>query len=640
MLMRATGIGPAGSLLGAGVIKERERLLVTDFAGPLADSTLGGVVAEAVRADLGESPTVAIVEPARVQEVLTRMQVPGSRRLDLALARDVAARDGIRVIVDGDVAAVGQTYVVSARLLSTDSGTVLTAAHETAVDSKDLIPAIDRLAKRLRAKLGESFRTVHATPPLEDVTTASLPALRSYTEGTRAAEVDGNFDAAITDLQRAVTLDTGFAMAYRKLAAVLSRTGYVSRQVTAIEKAYAHRDRLTSVERNNTIGSYYYWGPTFDPHRSRDAFEAAVAEQPHDLIAVDNAADLEEYLRDFASAETNRKRELVEDSSDYLSYVSLARNQFYHGDSAAARSTIAELARRIPDNTTVGLNLMLNAAALGKYDSATVALDAARRAHPTDPFVEAYAGRYAIVLAQLRGRLRAADRAARERAAVGQRRGIPAVVLEADLSAPWRQIWFLDRPQYGAALLDSVLRRDPLADLDPLDRPYGAIAALYAAAGRPDRGRAILATYDSVLAGRSPRFTEEARHTALGEIALAEHRYADAVAEFRRADLGACVPCALPRVGRAYDLGGNADSAIAVYERYIRAPALERVITDGDYLAGVHKRLGELYAARGDTANATAHYTRFIELWKDADPELQPAVTEVKRRLQALAARN
>jgi hypothetical protein len=54
------------------------------------------------------------------------------------------------------------------------------------------------------------------------------------------------------------------------------------------------------------------------------------------------------------------------------------------------------------------------------------------------------------------------------------------------------------------------------------------------------------------------------------------------------------------------------------------------------YLAGVQKRLGELYEAKGNREKAAAHYLAFVDLWKNADPELQPAVTAVKQRLAHL----
>ncbi len=49
-----------------------------------------------------------------------------------------------------------------------------------------------------------------------------------------------------------------------------------------------------------------------------------------------------------------------------------------------------------------------------------------------------------------------------------------------------------------------------------------------------------------------------------------------------------------------------------------------------------YRRLGELHEQRGDTAKAVEYYNEFVELWRDADPELQPQVEDVKRRLAAL----
>ena len=52
--------------------------------------------------------------------------------------------------------------------------------------------------------------------------------------------------------------------------------------------------------------------------------------------------------------------------------------------------------------------------------------------------------------------------------------------------------------------------------------------------------------------------------------------------------------------------------------------------------AGTHKRLGEPCDAKGDTARTVANYQRFVELWKDAEPELQPRVQAVRARLDRL----
>ena len=85
----------------------------------------------------------------------------------------------------------------------------------------------------------------------------------------------------------------------------------------------------------------------------------------------------------------------------------------------------------------------------------------------------------------------------------------------------------------------------------------------------------------------------------------------------------------------AFDLTDQPDSAIAEFERYIGSidPFFR---SKPDYLAGSYKRLGELYEAKGNTTKAIENYQKFIDLWKDADPELQPAVRAAKARLDEL----
>jgi hypothetical protein len=50
----------------------------------------------------------------------------------------------------------------------------------------------------------------------------------------------------------------------------------------------------------------------------------------------------------------------------------------------------------------------------------------------------------------------------------------------------------------------------------------------------------------------------------------------------------------------------------------------------------VRKRLGELYEAKGDTQRAATNLLAFIDLWKNADSEVQPKVQEARQRLARL----
>ena len=54
------------------------------------------------------------------------------------------------------------------------------------------------------------------------------------------------------------------------------------------------------------------------------------------------------------------------------------------------------------------------------------------------------------------------------------------------------------------------------------------------------------------------------------------------------------------------------------------------------YLGPSYLRRAEIYERLGDTENAIKYYTRFIKLWQDADPELQPQVEQARQRLDHL----
>jgi hypothetical protein len=87
-------------------------------------------------------------------------------------------------------------------------------------------------------------------------------------------------------------------------------------------------------------------------------------------------------------------------------------------------------------------------------------------------------------------------------------------------------------------------------------------------------------------------------------------------------------------LGVAYDKANNAYSTIANLEGYLVTTSDARINADTWMLAPAQKRLGELYEARGDMKRAAEHYRTFVELWKRADPELQPKVADVAARLE------
>src|SRR5206468_398053 len=275
MAMRLLGIGPVGTLVASGVLAGRGRLVLADFENRTADSTLGPSLTEALRVDLAQSGVIRLLDAAAVGQALGRMgRAPGAP-LDLALARELAQREGAKAVVHGQIDPLGRGYVVSAELVSAADGAALVALRETAKDDGAIIEAVDRLSGKLRERIGESLKTIRSSDPLEQVTTRSLEALRKYSQALRANDA-GETDRAVALLGDAIALDTTFAMAYRKLAVVLSNTaGAPSRIAAAATQAFRHRDRLTPHERY-LAEAFYYYQAEFDRAKIVSAYRAAL----------------------------------------------------------------------------------------------------------------------------------------------------------------------------------------------------------------------------------------------------------------------------------------------------------------------------------------------------------------------------
>ena len=221
---------------------------------------------------------------AKVSEALERMRRPPGTRLDAALAREMAVREGIKAVLTGQVARLGGGFLLSAQLVSPASGDVLAAYRETAPDSTQVIAAIDRLSARLRERIGESLRSVRSEPPLTQVTTRSLAALHKYIEGQLAGDAEGDTSRrspARGGCRARHRVRHRLADARRLSTAIL---GDREQGVAALTKAIAARGPADREEREHTRAIYYEF-VTGEYDRAVAIYRISLKRYPHDSLA-------------------------------------------------------------------------------------------------------------------------------------------------------------------------------------------------------------------------------------------------------------------------------------------------------------------------------------------------------------------
>jgi tetratricopeptide (TPR) repeat protein/tRNA A-37 threonylcarbamoyl transferase component Bud32 len=633
-LYSAGGFGSA-SLMDQGVLAERGRIIIADFRSPPADSALGGAVTEAFRIDLAQSPAVTLVQPDYVRQTLERMQRDPNTPLDAQVAREVAIRDGIEAVLSGDIAHAGTGFVISARLVSSSTGEPLVALREAAEDSTEILRAIDRLSHGLRRRIGESLKTIDDNEPLEQVTTPSLEALRKYSQ-SQTASSDGDTERSVALLREAIALDTGFAMAYRRLGVLIGNSGgRRSEQVDALSRAYAHRDRLTDRERYLTLGTYHLQ-VSGDREQAAAAYRSLLAEHPNDVVALNNLSIILSESRNFAEAETLAKRAIQAQPSVPAFWTNLLNAQVLQGKLDSAQASLTAM-RAVSRSMAFSAELQAGLAVQrGDYDSAEAVVRSLAATRRESVERQRQVNGQLAGLAVVQGRLAEADGQLSRLVEINEQTGRPETALFFEMVRAGIELWFRGNSARALQQADAALRRRPLSTFDPRDRPYLGIALLYAEAGRPERARALLSEFERVVPEGDRRLALEGRHAVLGAIALAERRPQDAISEFRLQDQASMVGAAAS-LGRAYDLAGMSDSAIASYQRYLDTPFIGRLPLDAMWRARVLYRLGELYEEKGERVKAADRYVEFVRLWKRADPDLQPKVTEAKQRLEALS---
>jgi tetratricopeptide (TPR) repeat protein len=477
---------------------------------------------------------------------------------------------------------------------------------------------------------------------LDRVTTGSLDALRKYTAANLVFDQTFDYSQAIPLLKEAVTIDSTFAMAWRRLAQYYNNVQQRAPAREAAVRAYQYADRLSEIERQLTIATYYSLGPTPDDDRNLAAYEAIIARDSLNFIALNNASNHYQFRREWPKVLAYRLRAAEQPGTSPITFANAVAAAQTLGQWDLVDSLQQVFIRRFPGNPVAIVQPARTASIRGQFD------DARRLADEITPRVSA--SRTAMInhlgfqaeLASLRGKVRESLRLRadqRERAAQSGNRtarllaGFDSVVAAAVV---------LEDPVRARALLDRAVDRAPLDSIPDIDRNYAQFLSVLALAGDSVRARKWHAA--SVEAWKAAgnaveRPQVEAFEAAM--LAIAEGRYSAALASLNEADRRNMMRTDVLRAYRflVLDRLGQADSAIAAGESYIAGTHFQRSTQDALFLGGIRERVGEMYEAKSNVDKALDHYTAFVELWKDADPELQPRVREVRARIERLQRR-
>jgi tRNA A-37 threonylcarbamoyl transferase component Bud32/tetratricopeptide (TPR) repeat protein len=154
-----------------------------------------------------------VYDDERTASLMRRSHVDFAADLDFEAARSMAREAEVGTLVVGDLRRDGDSLAIEAKVHDVRSGERLATHIVRARWDADPRPLFDQLAGRI---LGTSGAPPGERPSVLAQTTSSIEAYRAYLEGTAALQ-RFQIDTAKVLLQRAVALDSAFALAYLRL---------------------------------------------------------------------------------------------------------------------------------------------------------------------------------------------------------------------------------------------------------------------------------------------------------------------------------------------------------------------------------------------------------------------------------------
>ncbi len=629
--------------------------IVLGFQNLTQEALLDDSLALAFRMALEQSRHVSVLPASRVRQTLSRMEKEPDAAVDRDLGAEICQREGIRTLVMGSVAQVGAEYTLSAEVVDPASDRTVFLETAEAGGRDRLLDALERLAREVRAYLGESQAAIEDTAPLEKVTTRNLQALKAYSLGIQRI-AQGREEEAISLLERSLTLDPEFAMAHAKLGTVYNNFERDRGQAAEHwDAALRLGDRLTGFERLYLEGSRAWQGRPAEMLRVWSTLSSLYPEQivgHHNLGCVHwwHRNDFPAAVQAFGAAA--RLRDVLQ----FASYHHLGYAQLGLGQAEDARQSF-ETARGLSTSPLYS-GLADAYAVLGRHADADAYLAESLKTPSVSYRLDARLRRVGLLADQ--GRLREAAAAAaeaatyaeRENLARGRQRVQAAAVAVADARGggePLRRALAAGLAS-ELALLHEIQERERAGGNGRFDgglAPVSQLALLgkvSARSGDLATARDLARRLRPVVEGSGFPLWQAHLHLLDGEILLGDGRPKEAAARFQAAAAEGDLYQTHESLARAHEAAGDLEAA----ERELRWLVDHRGQAFAEWLDLFYGKelnilagalapfhLARLAEARGRRDEARAGYTRFLETWKNADPDL-PAVQQARAALARL----
>ena len=585
-----------------------DTIVLADVKNETSDPVFDDALDTALRYEMEQTPYLNVLGIDKVSGTLAQLKLPPASKLTPEVARQVCLSTNSKLVISQAISDAGNGYYLRMRALDCGSGATLAEEQADIAKRNEVVHEVGVTAARLREKLGEPADSLaRFNAPLEKALSSSLEALQAGTQGGRLY-LAGDAQGALKFFQRAVELDPNFAVAYGRIGAAYLFLGNVELSEASYTRAYRLRDRLTEKDRLH-FEITYYSNVIGDWEKEYTSVLRLLEIFPRDVFAHANLREAFVHLGQPGRAADEAAEVARMRPSSYY-FGSAIQSIRYASRFNDAKSWLANADALKFDNLLIRRERLIVAFATGDRDNVEKILKEEEQGKYREDFLR----EHSLIEIQ-QGRFQSAERLRLQ--ALGP-------TSKASKDDWWVILSALEDAEVG---MDAqALRNKSKAAASSLDRNSKiALALVLARSGRIEEA----GKFADEVSPERPEDTLVQHYflpTIRAAIKLQQHDPAAAIELLRgtvKYDLAftGLFDYVYPAYirGLAYLELGDGQSAAAQFQKLIDNPGITVRYVTGPL---ARLQLGRAQKMMGDDAAARESYEKFLNLWKNADPDL------------------
>jgi len=306
-------------------------VLIADLQNHTGDPVFDGTLEPILTLALEGASFINSYNRDQARRVASQIQ-PQATALDERLARLVAMREGVNVVVSGTVNRT-DSYRLTLRALDGATGKPIGSSEVTAQNKEQVLAAVGRAAADLRKALGDTTPVSAQMAAAETFTAGSLEAAHEYAVA-RDFFWRGKFEEAARHYEQTIKLDPNLGRAYAGLATTYANLGRKDDAEKEYKLAMSHIDRMTDREKYRTRSSYYLL--THNNSRAIEELTQLLKQYPVDMAGLNNLPLAYFYNRDMPRALEESQRAITVYPKNYVARNNAALYAMYAGDFSTA----------------------------------------------------------------------------------------------------------------------------------------------------------------------------------------------------------------------------------------------------------------------------------------------------------------